>query len=157
KWALLVAAAPGHGPALVAAEKAPQEEQTLKLVEDVPISGRVIDLEGRPIKGAVVKVQAVQGSPDGDLTAALKAWQEGADQGTAALSLHLGRPGWAGVPEEVTTDAQGRFRLTGVGRERLAVLRLEGEAIEHKVLHILCRPGADIAALTRPDAEKQMP
>jgi RNA polymerase sigma factor (sigma-70 family) len=157
RWTTLVAVAPGYGPAIAAAEKVPQAEQTLKLVEDVPIAGRVIDLEGRPIKGAVVKVQAVQAAPEGNLTAALKAWRAGADRGTDALSLYLGRPGWAGIPEDVTTDADGRFRITGVGRERLAVLRLEGDGIEHKLLHVLVRPGADIAALTRPDPEKQMP
>jgi protocatechuate 3,4-dioxygenase beta subunit len=158
RWTTLVAVAPGYGPAMAAAEKVPQAEQTLKLVEDVPIAGRVIDLEGRPIKGAVVKVQSVQAAPEGNLTAALKAWREGgADRGTAALSLYLGRPGWAGIVEEVTTDADGRFRITGVGRERLAVLRLEGDAIEHKILHVLCRPGADIAALTKRDPEKEMP
>jgi RNA polymerase sigma factor (sigma-70 family) len=155
RWALLVASAPGYGPALVDADKVLQAEQTLKLVEDVPIAGRVIDLEGRPIKGAVVKVQGVQEAPTGSLTAAFKAWQEDADRGTAALSQHLGRPGWAGIPEEVTTDADGRFRITGVGRERLAVLKLEGETIEHKTLHVLCRPGADIAALTKPAPERR--
>jgi RNA polymerase sigma factor (sigma-70 family) len=157
-WTTLVAVTPGYGPAIATAEKVPQAEQTLRLVEDVPIAGRVIDLEGRPIKGAVVKVQEVRAAPEGSLTAALKAWREGgADRGTAALSLYLGRPGWAGIAAEVTTDADGRFRITGVGRERLAVLRLEGDAIEHKILHVLCRPGADIAALTKPDPEKQMP
>jgi RNA polymerase sigma factor (sigma-70 family) len=157
RWTTLVAAAPGYGPAWVDADRVPQAEQVLKLVEDAPIAGRIIDLEGRPIKGAVVKVQGVQATPAEDLTPAFKAWQEGADRGTAALSKHLGRPGWAGIPEAVTTDADGRFRITGVGRERLAVLRVEGETIEYRTLHILCRPGADVAALTKPDPDKKQP
>jgi RNA polymerase sigma factor (sigma-70 family) len=157
RWTTLVAVAPGYGPALASVDKVPQTEQSLKLVEEVPITGRIIDLEGRPIKGAAVKVEKVQAAPEEDLTPAFKAWQQSADRGTAVLSKYLGRPGWAGIPEEVTTDADGRFRITGVGRERLAVLKLEGETIEHKTLHVLCRPGVDVAALTRPDPEKRMP
>jgi RNA polymerase sigma factor (sigma-70 family) len=157
RWTTLVAAAPGYGPALLDADKVPQAEQTLKLVEDVPIAGRIIDLEGRPVKGAVVTVDGVQATPAEDLTPAFRAWQEDADRGTAVLSKHLGRPGWAGIPEEVTTDADGHFRITGIGRERLAVLKVGGETIERKTLHVLCRPGLDVAALTKPDPEKKNP
>jgi RNA polymerase sigma factor (sigma-70 family) len=157
RWTTLVAAAPGFGPGWVEVDKVPQSEQTLKLVEDAPITGRILDLEGRPIKGVVVKVQSVRGTPAEDLTPAFQAWQESADRGTAALTRYLSRPGWAGIPEQVTTDAEGRFRITGIGRERLAELKVEGETIQHRVLHVLCRPGADIAALTKLNPEKASP
>jgi RNA polymerase sigma factor (sigma-70 family) len=156
RWTALVAAAPGYGPAWVDAHKPPQAEQTLKLVTDAPIAGRIIDLQGRPIQGAVVKVESVQAAPGEDLTPAFKAWQGDASLGLAVLREYLHRPGWAGIPAEVTTDADGRFRITGVGRERLAVLRVEGERIEHKTLYVFCRPGADVAALAKPDPEKRM-
>jgi hypothetical protein len=38
-----------------------------------------------------------------------------------------------------TTGADGRYRLTGIGRERVVYLRIEGDAIEHTFLKILTR------------------
>jgi RNA polymerase sigma factor (sigma-70 family) len=157
RWTALVAAAPGYGPAWLQADQAPRAEQTLNLVEDVPIAGRILDLEGRPVKGAVVRVLRVQATPGGDLTPALKAWQENADRASDALGKNLLRPDWAGIPHEVTTGADGRFHITGVGRERMAVLKVEGETIEHRTLRVLTRPGADVAALTKADPEKARP
>ncbi len=150
----LVAAAAGFGPAWVETDKPPQGELNLKLVEDTPITGRVIDLEGRPIKGVAVSVQRVQTTPTEDLTPVLQAWPDGADR---LLSKSLARPEWAGVSTQSTTGDDGRFRITGVGRERMAALRVEGETIESKVLHIFSRPGVDLAALTKADPEKAKP
>ncbi len=42
---------------------------------------------------------------------------------------------------KVTTDADGRFRLTGIGRNRLATLQLDGPTIVSQYLNILTRPG----------------
>jgi hypothetical protein len=44
----------------------------------------------------------------------------------------------------VTTDAEGRFRLTGIGRERLVIARLEGPTVASEYLHIRTRPGEAI-------------
>jgi RNA polymerase sigma factor (sigma-70 family) len=157
RWTALVAWAPGYGPGWVEAARVPESEQVLKLVADTPIVGRIIDLEGRPIRGAVLRVEEVQASPTEDLTRAFAAWQVDADRGRDALSKYLPRPGWAGVTEQVTTNADGRFRITGVGRERLAVLKVRGDTIEHKTLHVFCRPGVDVVARTKPDPEKMRP
>jgi RNA polymerase sigma factor (sigma-70 family) len=157
RWTTLVASAPGYGPAWLQTDQVPRAEQTLKLVEDVPIAGRIIGLEGRPVKGAVVRVLRVQAAPGEDLTPALKAWQENADRASAALGKNLFRPDWAGILGQVTTGADGRFRITGVGRERMAVLKVEGDTIEHRTVRVLTRPGADVAALTKADPEKARP
>jgi 5-hydroxyisourate hydrolase-like protein (transthyretin family) len=157
RWTTLVATAPGYGAAWVDADKVPAAKQTLKLVQDQPITGRIINLEGRPLAGVVIKVLRVQTTATEDLTLAFEAWRKEPARASNLLSKHLARPGWAGIAEEVTTNADGRFRITGVGRERLAVLKVEGETIEHKTLHVFCRPGADIAALTKPDPEQSGP
>src|SRR5262249_43310925 len=55
---ILMAVAPGYGPGWVNLAR-PDEvaEATVRLVEDnVPIEGRVVDLEGRPIAGVQVRV-----------------------------------------------------------------------------------------------------
>ena len=44
------------------------KELTLQLVrDDVPIAGRIIDLEGRPVAGATVKVLEVSATAKGSL------------------------------------------------------------------------------------------
>ena len=51
----VLATADGLGPDWVDLKKPPDEELTLRLVEDsVPISGRILDLQGRPVVGAKV-------------------------------------------------------------------------------------------------------
>jgi hypothetical protein len=47
---------------------------------------------------------------------------------------------------KATTDAEGRFRITGIGRNRLVIARLEGPNIVTQDLHILTRPGKTIEA-----------
>src|SRR5207249_9156138 len=37
---------------------------------------------------------------------------------------------WRGLPENVTTDKDGRFRLTGLGRSRMARVCVSGPTIE---------------------------
>jgi RNA polymerase sigma factor (sigma-70 family) len=157
RGAALVAAAPGHGPGWVEADKVLTGEQTLKLVADAPIRGRIFDLEGRPVSGATVKVVRLQATPTEDLTPVFTAWRESPDQGLRALSRRLAHPAYAGIPASVRTGSDGRFHLTGVGRERLVVLKVEADTIEHKTLHVLCRGGADVAALTRPEGDRRMP
>ena len=34
-------------------------EYTLRLPEDVPINGRVIDLEGKPVTGATIRLESI--------------------------------------------------------------------------------------------------
>ena len=60
KDARLVASAPGFGPAWVregSIARDVTEEMPLRLVrDDSPINGRLVDLEGRPVAGATVRV-----------------------------------------------------------------------------------------------------
>src|SRR5262249_28799920 len=44
-----------------------------------------------------------------------------------------------GIAGKATTDAEGRFRLSGLGRDRLVLLRLNGPAIASQQLRILTR------------------
>jgi RNA polymerase sigma factor (sigma-70 family) len=112
--ASIVAAAPGFGPAWVHVYDLGNANAKLQLVkDDVPIVGRVRDLQGRPVAGATVRFCRVEGGLD--------------------------RDAWAGPPAAVTTDEQGRFRLSGVGRERTAVLLISGPRIETKIVSVATR------------------
>ncbi|MBI1918111.1 MAG: carboxypeptidase regulatory-like domain-containing protein [Planctomycetes bacterium] len=112
---LVVAAAKGYGPAWASLSSLEDRELTLRLAkDDVPIKGRVVDLQGRPVAGVRVWVERV--TVGGDEFRSL--WQ----------------PTWTGLPTNVTTAKDGRFTLTGIGRDRTVVLHFEGPTIEHKIL-----------------------
>src|SRR5262249_7949001 len=112
----LVAAADGLGPDWVGADGLAGKDVTLRLGRDLPVAGRVLDLEGRPVKGAVVRVHEVKATPGEDLTAVLKDWEPDSNSVSRLLTKQLDQP--TAVVPVVRTDAEGRFRLRGLGRER---------------------------------------
>jgi RNA polymerase sigma factor (sigma-70 family) len=127
------AAAPGYGPAWVALFKPDAVgELTLTLTrDDVPINGRVLDTQGRPVKGVTVRVLALFAAPDEKLASWYEALRVKKDNTIIGqyLTRRLEQPA-SGVPATVTTDGAGRFRLNGVGRQRVVELLLEGATIQ---------------------------
>jgi RNA polymerase sigma factor (sigma-70 family) len=122
--ALIVAAAPGYGAAWAGmAQALPQygaggampvpfgkDDVVLRLVkDDVPVKGRIRDLQGRPVVGAVIRVKKIN-------------------------NLHA--PAWEGLKELVTTDQDGQFILTGIGRNRTATLRIAAPAIQLQLVGV---------------------
>src|SRR5262249_23587095 len=122
------------------------KELTLRLArDDVPISGRIIDLQGRPVAGAAVTVLSVAATSNGRLDDYLKALQERNVLGdlddeffTVSMSPQPGPP----VIPPARTGADGRFRFAGIGRERVALLLIEGPTIETNWVMVRTRPGA---------------
>jgi RNA polymerase sigma factor (sigma-70 family) len=118
---------------------------TLKLVaDDVPITGQIVDLEGKPVPGATVRVLQIMASPAEDLGPWLEATKDKTappnNRSSDLEQQYLSR--YTTAPQAVvTTDAAGRFRLTGIGRERLAIVQLDGPTIASEYLHIRTRPG----------------
>jgi RNA polymerase sigma factor (sigma-70 family) len=121
---------------------------TLKLVaDDVPITGQIVDLEGKPVAGATLRLLQVMASPKEDLGP----WLAAAKDKTAPPAgrdleiIQKYMPRYTTAPSTVvTTDAAGRFRLTGIGRERVVILRLEGPTVASEYLHVRTRPGEAI-------------
>src|SRR6185437_522159 len=126
----VTAAATGYGPGRVEVPAdGPKDDLTLRLVpDDVPISGRIIDLEGKPVRGASLRLMQINAAPDEKLDRWLAAAR--ARKGITFQLEHeyLGRETIAPSPT-VTTDAEGRFRLTGIGRDRLVRAVLDGPTI----------------------------
>jgi RNA polymerase sigma factor (sigma-70 family) len=109
----IVVAAKGYGPGAAWLEHA-KDGLTLRLArDDVPVHGRVLDLQGHPVAGAHVRMAYLTFGKD-----------------------YLSLGSWAGLPADVTSDQDGRFVLTGIGRDRVAHLHVEGPTIEHKIVAV---------------------
>jgi len=121
---------------------------TLQLIaDDVPISGRLIDLEGRPVAGVIVKVLDVRAPAKASLDDWLKELEEKKElynlEG-AFLPNRLEAQPEPPIIAPVTTGPDGKFRIEGIGRERVSTLQLDGAAIETKQVDVRTRPGATI-------------
>jgi RNA polymerase sigma factor (sigma-70 family) len=142
----LVAVADGYGPAW-ANDFSKPGGLTLRLVaDDVPITGRILDLQGRPVAGVTLKPQALKAAPSGKLDAWLAATRtrrDGIGLEYEQLSVGVWNPVLASLFPRVTTDADGRFRLNGVGRERVMALIVEGPTVETQEINFATRPGVN--------------
>ncbi len=115
--------------------------------DDVPITGRILDLQGKPMPGVSVGIQGIFWSAKQDLTAVvadLKEKKEGypvlRDHLSSLEGLWIGRDVGKLFPPVATGD-DGRFTLRGVGRERIVALRLQGPRIASTELYAMTRPG----------------
>jgi beta-lactamase regulating signal transducer with metallopeptidase domain len=109
-------------------------DEPLKLVlDDQPIRGRIVDINGQPVAGARLTLLEVWGALGDDLAAWRKAAQEPkADYYSARMKTPMGinGPQVRSLLKPAVTDASGRFTLRGVGRGRIAELLVEGPGIE---------------------------
>ncbi len=130
--AQIVAMAEGFGPAFLepaGGDAAP----VLRLArDDVPIRGRVIDIQGRPVAGATIQLVGILRPNSGTLDEWLDALKkERAAYAAQSRTLRF----WSGddIPAlfpVVVADREGQFTLKGVGRERIAALLVGGPGIE---------------------------
>jgi hypothetical protein len=116
--------------------------------DDVPINGRIVDQETRPIPGVTVEVHHIEKpSNDGDLNARIEIQRQLArgNETVRGNVISEGIPSeYLGtevlpLPTSVKTDANGRFRLTGFGRERVLHLKIHGKNIENTLIEVLTR------------------
>jgi RNA polymerase sigma factor (sigma-70 family) len=115
---------------------------TLHLVKDVPVSGRILDPDGQPVAGARLTVTGVSAPPGDDLAGYLATVRKGDGYGFAR---HWDGP-LPGQPALLTTGADGRFKLTGIGRERVVHFHLEGPAIESTGIEVMTRAAEAVTA-----------
>jgi RNA polymerase sigma factor (sigma-70 family) len=150
----LVAMAQGYAPAWIEADKIGKDDVTLRLAKDLPIRGRILDLEGRPIKGVTVKVRRVAAAPEGDLAPVLKSMQRDGNRVFTHPLHEVYMNPEAPFFAPVKTDAEGRFHLDGLGAERVVVLWTEGPTIAHQVVYVLTRPGLNVEELVKNAPER---
>jgi RNA polymerase sigma factor (sigma-70 family) len=138
----VTATAPNHGAGwVIVPTDGKRDDLTIPLVnDDVPITGQIIDLEGRPVPGATLRLMQINAAPGEDLGPWIEAVKGRKGDRFQLAHQHLPRYTIAPAPT-VTTDAEGRFRLIGIGPNRLVAALLDGPTIASQYLHILTRPG----------------
>jgi RNA polymerase sigma factor (sigma-70 family) len=139
--ALISATAPGFGLAWVeAGSLANGGEATLRLVrDDVPIRGRVLDTQGRPVAGVTVRLGRVRLIKDGvDLDAMLAT--SDVDDARISASYGYDEAVWPGGQNTWTSDAEGRFEVRGIGRDRIGLLFFRGPGLADGKLYVMARP-----------------
>ena len=148
----VVAVAKGHGCDWARVDAAAgSTELTLRLVKDVPISGRILNEEGKPVAGARVRLGSVQAYPGKKFDAALAAFRKSNYFPGGAKRWGGPLPGQA---RAVTTGRDGRFRMAGLGGERHVSLHIEGTGIASTVLQVVTRLGDTVVG---PDKMKAPP
>jgi RNA polymerase sigma factor (sigma-70 family) len=129
----------------------PKEIRLVEVRDDVPVNGRILDLEGKPLAGVTIQVRSVQILPDGGPQAFVD-WRAG-KRGPPAQMVLQGAP--PGVTDKVVTGADGKFRLTGLGRDRVVQLHVSGPGIAYENIYVgtvakLTDPGGHGAGKTHP-------
>ena len=142
KYATVAAQAEGFGAAWAELRDVQGPKPfVLKLVPEVPIHGRVVDLEGKPVEGVKVRLLYVREPKDGqDLGPWLETVKSGAMINAQVQKLGRTCPSVDDPAEApVTTDRDGQFTFRGIGAERVARLELRGESIAYRQLDIATR------------------
>jgi RNA polymerase sigma factor (sigma-70 family) len=152
RWrkAQIAAAAPGFAPAWVeAGDVVKRGEVALRLVRDaVPVRGRVLDSQGRPVAGVVVRIAWIREVKDGgDLDAMLASGELDENQVARWYGLGQRHPTWQADPSPLwpggrnawTTGADGRFEVPGIGRDRIARLDFHGGGVADGTLDVMAR------------------
>jgi RNA polymerase sigma factor (sigma-70 family) len=114
---------------------------TIKLVRDVPIEGRVLDLEGKPVSGVNVRLQSVEFRESGGSLVDFVV------SGQSKVGLFGGKwpatrvdPAVLHLTRTTATGADGKYRFTGISGECVVKLRFEGPTIETAEERVLTRP-----------------
>ncbi len=154
---------PGFGPAWATGDElASNPNVELRLArDDVPVRGQILDLEGRPIAGATIKIYSVAAGNNDDLG---DVWQELNKYPTHAINYVGGRmrnfpSRLAGLavtrgsnfsesedPDRnraIRTDEFGTFEFSGVGRGRIVGATVAGPSIQSTGIYVVTAPSID--------------
>jgi hypothetical protein len=141
----VMAVAKGYGCAWAKVGRA-GEELTLRLVADAPVSGRILDPDGKAVARAKIRVTGLSAPRGDDLDSYLQAVRK-ENYGYAFARDWTGP--LPGQPAVLSPGADGRFSLAGIGRERLVRLHVEGPAIATADLEVMTRAAKTVQAAGR--------
>lgn len=144
----IVASLKGFGSAYVEFKDLERDQPAkLRLVDDQPIRGQIIDLEGSPVNGATIQVGRVQAAENGNLDRILNILNEGKvpiffqqpiqvhrSMGLREIDVRL-----LDLPEVFRTDKDGRFEIHGLGKERIVHLTYGGGEVASGAAMLMTR------------------
>ncbi|QJW99923.1 sigma-70 family RNA polymerase sigma factor [Frigoriglobus tundricola] len=133
------------------------EAVELRLVADEAIRGRVIDTEGKPVAGARVTPLFILWSPGQSADWFLNPWKTRDPRHPFPAPREQLRLPPRGSFLATTTDADGRFVVTGTGAERVVALRVSGTGIAATDLYVITRPQFDPAPYNEAAAKNIRP
>ena len=158
QWLMVSATAPGRGLAAKAVGNFRDASSLhFQLRKEVPIRGRILNLEGQPVGNARVRIVGfAQGDSDKvdawieqarkngamhpDAQMGLMTQWESSDQRAAQFPVESR----VNVPIEtfptVQSDTQGRFRINGISRDQLLELEVTGPGIAKEIIAVIARP-----------------
>jgi RNA polymerase sigma factor (sigma-70 family) len=143
--AVLIAAADGFGLDWI---ELPQEgapsDVTLRLVKEVPIRGRILTTEGKPIVGVAVNVGAVMvpAKLDDFLKALQREWRAAETMMTKQLTLPM-----TNVLRVTASDKEGHFEIAGSGADRLVSIELINANLARSHFLVVTHEGFDVKAM----------
>jgi hypothetical protein len=148
KYTPVVAVLKGFGPAHIeTGEIEDGKPVTMKLVEDQPIRGQIIDLEGQPVRGMRVTIEEVQMLENDDPTPMLNGLSSQAGEQVFILAPHFQRQ-WGlrlverrltDLPETVVTDENGFLEVQGLGKDRVIHFALNGGEVAWRTIKAMSR------------------
>lgn len=113
--------------------------------DDAPIHGRFLDLDGRPLAEARVRLTSLMIPRKQDLDWHLEHEENVTLRATADYERSLYQPHLVpGLITETQTDADGRFTISGTGRDRLAVLDISAPSVVDTNLRVMTRDAPDV-------------
>jgi RNA polymerase sigma factor (sigma-70 family) len=123
-------------------EGRPPAELTLRLPRDVPIRGRVVNTEGKPVAGVSVTAGSIYVPADENLDAYLAGWLRSLRDTLATPKKRLYIP-LSEITGAATTDRDGRFTLRGAGAERIVHVQFSGGGVAQSTPYVITREGFD--------------
>jgi RNA polymerase sigma factor (sigma-70 family) len=141
----VIAYSPGFGVGWESFQPGTRTGQTLgrpiRLPRDVPITGRVVNTEGKPVAGVRVSLFRIW-DPGGKLDDHLARWKEALRASSFYQSKQLDGS-LDGVTGTTATDRDGRFSLRGAGADRIVNLEIGGGGVVRSSACVVARPGFD--------------
>lgn len=123
-------------------ESKSSDDVTLRLPQDVPITGRVVNTEGKPVAGVSVSATSIYVPANEKLDDYLSGWLRNLrdNLATPRKRLNFALDGIAGT---VTTDGSGGFTLSGAGAERIVMVTFYGGGVARSRPYVITRARFD--------------
>ncbi len=143
----------------------PRKGQQIELQlakDDVPIKGQFLDAGGKPLVGARVQMTQLMVPGNGSLDAHLERWSKASDSARflSKAPTYKRELTWMHVIPNLTTesvtDDEGRFTLKGIGRDRLARLKVMAPNVQTAYVEVMARNAPDVGMLVDFDGKPTM-